>query len=405
MGFFSKAELRQVQAPPARRPNCTACGLEKLCQSPKMPVSGKGRRKILVVAEAPGENEDNKGIQLCGKTGQYFERMLRRYGITMREDCWLTNAVICRPPKNNLDPYPHAVDHCRPNLLLTLERLNPEIILLLGGKAIESMMGIVWNPPGEDISSVTRWAGWQIPCQKLNAWICPTYHPSHIERSNDERNPVPELYFCQHLEAMAELKDRPFPEGPPCYENQIKICLNQQDTVRHLIGFLERKKLIAFDYETNMLKPDSESACIMSCAVSDGIETIAFPFCGPPTQVMREILFDKEIPKIAANLKFEERWTRAKLGRGVAGWEWDTMIAGHVLDNRRDINSLDFQCWVHLGQGDYYSHIKPNLKGKTGAGNEENTIQEVDIQRLLKYNGMDALMEYHVAQIQMRSMK
>ena len=48
---------------------CEACGLYKGCLSPKMKYSGKGNLEVLIIAEAPGEKEDQKGTQLIGQAG------------------------------------------------------------------------------------------------------------------------------------------------------------------------------------------------------------------------------------------------------------------------------------------------------------------------------------------------
>src|ERR1700722_2808000 len=52
-GFFSLSTISS-KAPPPLLPRCGACGLWKSCKSPKMKWSGKGKKKILLVGEAPG---------------------------------------------------------------------------------------------------------------------------------------------------------------------------------------------------------------------------------------------------------------------------------------------------------------------------------------------------------------
>ena len=39
-----------------------------------MSPTGKGRKKILIVAEAPGKQEDRDNIQLVGKVGKYLRK-------------------------------------------------------------------------------------------------------------------------------------------------------------------------------------------------------------------------------------------------------------------------------------------------------------------------------------------
>src|SRR5262245_43419820 len=81
-------------------PRCGLCGLLNKCQSPKMEVYGKGKNGILIVGEAPGANEDEQGIPFVGKAGRYLRGILHGLDVNMRNDCWLTNSLICRPPNN-----------------------------------------------------------------------------------------------------------------------------------------------------------------------------------------------------------------------------------------------------------------------------------------------------------------
>ena len=92
-GFFTLSESKQPTA--SKLAQCGLCGLYKHCLSPKMPPSGDGRKKILVVAEAPGENEDKQNTQLIGRAGQRLKFHLKQLGVDLHRDCWKTNAVIC----------------------------------------------------------------------------------------------------------------------------------------------------------------------------------------------------------------------------------------------------------------------------------------------------------------------
>ena len=160
---------------------------------------------------------------------------------------------------------------------------------------------------------------------------------------------------------------------------------------------------IAFDYEANILKPEGEGTKIVSCSICQGGKnTIAFPWEGEVIYTMDQML-KSSTPKIASNLKFEDRWTRVKLGHPVRNWWWDTMIAAHVLDNSPKVTGLKFQSFVLLGAESYDEHISPFLKstGKSGF----NRIDEIDLKDLLLYNGLDSLMEFLVAMKQMKLFK
>lgn len=397
-GFFQTQDLPPSRISLTLVPKCGACGLSKKCESPKMEPSGKGKRRILIVGEAPGRDEDQNGIQFCGKTGTFLEETLDKLDVTMRKDCWITNAVICRPPGNKLPK--NTVEYCRPTLVKTITDLDPDIIIPLGAKAVQSLIGWVWR---EDVGSIARWEGWRIPCQKLNAWICPTWHPSHILRhdyGSQKHNEVREMFFERHLKRAFALEGKPFAKVPP--EPDVKIIYDDNEAYEQIQYFMDSKVPVAFDYETDRLKPDPANSMIYSCSMSDGEKTIAFPWGRRAKKAMRKFL-RTPIPKIASNLKFEERWTLKEFGEGVNGWFWDTMIAAHVIDNRPDISGVKFQAFVLLGADSWDSEIKKFLRAK--GSNTQNRIREAPLAKLLLYNGIDSFREVQVAEEQRRILR
>lgn len=393
-GFFAQSEMLVSRAPASLVPKCGACGLCKRVESPKMAPSGHGKRKILIVGEAPGGEEDAKGIQFVGKTGRYLEKVLKGHGIDMRRDCYLTNAVICRPPDNKLSKKEEEVDFCRPNLIKTVKELKPHLIIPVGGAAIRSLMEHVWSS-NEAIGKVSKWVGHAFPSQKLNAWICPTFHPTFVLRQRDNNQPVAELVFDKHIAGALDHVGRPW-STVPNFEAQVERVLKTSEAARVLREMARRGGWVAFDYETNMLKPDWPEARIISAAVCwRGKKTIAYPWHGEAIEATQELLAAKNVYKIASNLKFEDRWTRRMFGHGVRNWLWDTMVNGHVYDNRPGITGLGFQSLLWLGQDSYYDHISPLMKAEKGK-RTNRVAEEIEINDLLRYNGLDAILEYFV---------
>lgn len=385
--FFSRSELAVVKAPASLVPKCGECGLYKKCASPKLPVSGKGGKGILVVGYMP--EDDEGGSHFSGESYILLQAAFRKSGVDIKQDCWLTNALICHAkdgaPKN-------AVDACRPNLIRTVKELQPTTVILLGQPAVKSLVGWLWK---EDVGSLAEWVGWQIPNQRLNAWLCPAYHPKTLLTLKDAA--VHTLLFERHIEQALQFQARPWGRVPD-YRSQVQCLTDAGEAARAVREFVAAGRPVAFDYETNMLKPDSRQSEIVCCAVSDGKRSVAFPWVGAAVPAVRELLFS-DVPKYGYNIKFEERWTLAKLGGPVRNWVHDGMLAAHVLDNRSGITSLKFQAFVRLGVEDYDSHIKPYLKSK-GGGNDKNRIHLVSMQDLLTYCGLDALLEYKVSKLQ-----
>lgn len=396
-GFFKQSELI-TKAPISKLPKCGACQLLNHCKSPKMPVSGNGKRGILLVGEAPGADEDRQGRPFVGTTGQLLEKTLRVHGIEMRRDCWITNSLICHPP-GNATPTPKQIEYCRPNLVNTINELKPKVIVLLGGAAVDSLLGWLWR---EDTKGIGRWVGMQIPHQRLNAWICPVWHPSYIARSDHKgrANPVAGVIWNRHLESIALLKGRPWKHVPD-YESQIEVILNDKRAAQTIDAFIEYGGAAAFDFETNMLKPDWKDARIITASICwEGKRTIAFPWHGAVIPMFKKFLLSK-LKKIASNKKFEDRWCRKVVGCRVKNWFWDTMNNAHIIDQRKDITGLKFQSFVLLGQEPYDGPIKKFLRSK-GDDRINQIIKQVDLTRLLRYNGMDSLLEVLVCQIQRR---
>jgi len=394
-GFFPETKTKSKRQSSGLA-HCGKCGLYKDCVSPKMPPTGEGRKKILFIAEAPGAREDEQNIQLIGKAGQFLRRCLKALKIDLDEDCWKTNACICRREENKT-PEPYMIEACRPNVFKTIEKYNPNVIVLLGGVAMKSVLGALWK---EDLGAVHSWGGFVIPCRKPNAWIVPTVHPSYVLRKN---NNLVERLFKQHLKlAVSKHKRKPW-KTIPNYEKDIQIITKPAHAAHAISDMLASALPIAFDYETNALKPEIEGSEIVSCSVCwNGTRTISFPWAGKAVDMMSKLLKSPH-PKIASNLKFEDRWTRAKLGHGVRNWCYDTMIGAHVLNNQPGITSLKFQAFVLLGQESYDGHIKSFLKGvgKTRL----NHIHELDLHDLLLYGGLDSRLEYEVARKQIKRME
>lgn len=380
-------------------PQCGACGIWQHCRSPKMKPTGEGKKKILIVAEAPGENEDKQGIQLVGNAGRHLMSLLRPLGINMRRDCWLTNACICRPTDDdgkNRRPTNKEIDFCRPNLRNTIRDLKPHVIIPLGDVAVRSVMELAYGQ-GIDHKDVGAWVGWRIPSIVLNAWVCPTYHPSFLLH---EQSQVAELIVGRHLRAAAKLKGKPH-TTPPDYLSQVRVETDHVRAAAAVRAMMRKGGPLAFDFETTTLKPDGPHAHILCCSVSDGVESIAFPWHGDAVAAVDE-LTKSGTPLVAANSRFEDRWTRNKLGHWVKNWLWDTVLGAHWGDCRHGINGLKFQAFVLLGMPDYSSHLEPYMKQPNS--NRPNRLREVDPLELLKYNGLDSILEMLVAKKQMEAL-
>lgn len=403
-GFFTDLCPVVRKSQPTLVPWCDKCGLRNHCRSPLMPVDGKGKKKILLLGEAPGKDEDKEGRPFVGASGQELEKFLGRAGIDMREDCWITNSIICRSHTKdgkNRNPTPKEIDYCRPNVIQTVQELKPHVIVPLGKWAVRSLIGWLWkDDPGEGY----RWVGWQIPSQRLNAWICPNFHPAHL--LYEKHREVIDMYFLKYLRGACDLwEHRPWKKVPD-YRARLRLVYDPAEAAEELLGLIKGGRPLAFDFETDRLKPYHPNSSIVCCSVSDGKISLSFPWVGEAVRAMKEF-FRSPAVKWGWNAKFEDTWVRALFGQGVRGWDSDGMLNTHVLDNRQGICSIKFQAFTSIGVDSWDDLVKPFLRAD--GSNVPNRIREfIDLYgmgSLLEYNAFDSLYEWLVIDMQNESIK
>lgn len=399
-GFFTSATWQAEKNTSVQRlPECGKCGLYKAgCSTPKMEPGGDGERSILFVGESPSKREDSKGTQFAGSSGKYLRKVLKSMPKELRmdpDDGWKTNAVICRPPRGIEDLH---IACCRPNILKTVREKGPKVIVLMGGAAVK---GFLPTEREADVGAIGRWVGWTIPSHEHKAWICPTYHPSYLLRMNDR---VLDRLFKRHLRRALELEQVPIPgEDLEALKKRVELIPGGDAAKSRLRDLSKRKGVLAFDYEANRIKPDDRRCKIVAASFClDGEDTFAVRVTEDLYPYLSRVLVNPKLKKVAANLKNEERWTRAKLGHPVAAWYWDTMLAAHYLDNRGHISSLKFQTFVHFGISDYGRVVAPYFERTDENG--FNAVEEVPVDELLLYNGLDSLLEYRLMEVQRKQM-
>lgn len=111
---------------------CKRCDLWK---SRKNAVPGEGplNPTVMLVGEAPGKVEDDKGRPFVGPAGKLLDKLLAISGIN-RSEVYITNVVKCRPPGNR-DPRGNEIVACSPYLERQIFMLKPKIIMALGRHA------------------------------------------------------------------------------------------------------------------------------------------------------------------------------------------------------------------------------------------------------------------------------
>jgi len=91
---------------------------------------GSSEPKVVFIGEAPGAEEDKRGIPFIGRAGKLLDHMLDTIGWS-REEVYICNILKCRPP-NNRDPQPEEIAICELYLHEQLRLLDPQWLVALG---------------------------------------------------------------------------------------------------------------------------------------------------------------------------------------------------------------------------------------------------------------------------------
>jgi uracil-DNA glycosylase family 4 len=95
--------------------------------------AGNANADLMFIGEAPGAEEDRRGLPFVGRAGGLLTSLLEGIGLS-RDDVFIANTLMCRPPGNR-DPRPEELDACRPYLLEKVRLIEPKVIVTLGNFA------------------------------------------------------------------------------------------------------------------------------------------------------------------------------------------------------------------------------------------------------------------------------
>ncbi len=159
---------------------CQRCGL---CETRTHAVPGDGVDKptVLIVGEAPGEQEDLDGKPFVGRSGQLLDNMLKAIGHARDTTVFITNVVKCRPPANR-NPRDDEILACEAYLARQIEMLAPKAILAMGRFAAHALLKS--EVPLQQLREHTHTL--ELGGQSLPVVV--TYHPAYLlGRSVDKR--------------------------------------------------------------------------------------------------------------------------------------------------------------------------------------------------------------------------
>jgi uracil-DNA glycosylase family 4 len=149
---------------------CRKCGL---CGTRTNTVfaDGSTKAKLVFIGEAPGRDEDLRGLPFVGRAGQLLDKMIAAIDLR-REDVYICNVLKCRPPENRT-PAPDEVEQCLPYLEQQLALVRPALICALGLSAVQALL--------KTKSSMASLRGRLFEYRGIP--LIPTYHPAALLRN------------------------------------------------------------------------------------------------------------------------------------------------------------------------------------------------------------------------------
>jgi uracil-DNA glycosylase family 4 len=156
------------------------CGLKRTA---KHTVFGDGnpQAKLLLIGEAPGEDEDRMGIPFCGRSGQLLSRMFEAIGLDRSTDYYISNSIYWRPPGNRA-PNTEELAMCRPFVERLIALMQPEMIVLIGGIAAKAVL-----QEQASVAQLRRNADLNFRSGEMAIPARVMYHPAYLLRTPSQK--------------------------------------------------------------------------------------------------------------------------------------------------------------------------------------------------------------------------
>jgi DNA polymerase len=139
---------------------------------------GNPNADLMLIGEAPGEQEDKQGEPFVGAAGQLLNKILGAINFK-RDDVYIANILKHRPPGNR-NPKPEEAERSLPYLKKQIELINPKILLCLGKISGQTMLS------RDDTLKSMRGEFHKFGNRELFV----TYHPAALLRNQQWKRPT-----------------------------------------------------------------------------------------------------------------------------------------------------------------------------------------------------------------------
>lgn len=194
---------------------CTACRLHK-DRTQAVFDRGNPEAPLMIIGEAPGEDEDRTGLAFVGKAGKYMTQLLRAAHVP--DDAYYATSVIkCKSDRNRF-PDKDEPEICRRYLVKQVEIIKPKAVLICGKQALKYLL--LWDTH-EECDPIFSWIGRMFRRRDLYGemifLVC--YHPSYLMRTKIEEDEEAWIQSVAALWSYVEHKLVGAPPAPLAFED------------------------------------------------------------------------------------------------------------------------------------------------------------------------------------------
>ena len=157
--------------------SCVDCALARSRQH-VVSYRGSPTAPIALVGEAPGQEEDLRGVPFVGPSGRVVNDLLLEAKVSF-DDVFFVNMVGCRPPADRAPSHEELLA-CESRALDMLRTVEP-IALIMFGVAAAKLAAV---------TSIGPWRGKPLRVELGNGRSCRgvvTYHPSFLIRQGGDQ--------------------------------------------------------------------------------------------------------------------------------------------------------------------------------------------------------------------------
>ncbi|WP_395452373.1 uracil-DNA glycosylase family protein (plasmid) [Azospirillum melinis] len=138
-------------------------------------ADGNPQARVMLIGEAPGEDEDRQGKPFVGVSGKLLDRMLAQIGLD-RSAVYISNILPWRPPGNR-SPTQAEIAACLPFLERHVELVRPKLLVALGGVSAKTLLN-----RAEGITRLRgQWRTYEVAGTPVP--LMPMLHPAYLLRN------------------------------------------------------------------------------------------------------------------------------------------------------------------------------------------------------------------------------